>query len=167
MDLSPYLDSIHRDLLAAAAAGGPETTRTAEALGPALQASMRLSLLEALADASAEITTELTDTSVELRLHGRDAQFVVLETRQPPAEPPVAPAQAESGEAVRVTLRIAERLKEQAEQAATAEGISLNAWLVRAIAAALAGSGTPSAAARQRQSYGGNGPHRLVGWADA
>jgi hypothetical protein len=37
----------------------------------------------------------------------------------------------------RITLRLPESLKEQAERSAAEEGLSVNAWLVRAVAAAL------------------------------
>jgi HicB family len=140
MDLSPYLDALRRDLAATAAPGGPEVSRAAELLASSLEASARLCLLEALSDAAAEITTKLGTTSVEVRLRGRGADLVVSEA--PPAEPPhlpptqTAPADA-SADLARITLRLPEPLKEQVERAASAEGISVNAWLVRAIANAV------------------------------
>src|ERR1700761_55872 len=85
MDLTPYLETLRTDLTAAAAPGGPETTRAAELLGGALESSARLVLLEALSDAAAEITTRLTDASVEVRLRGRQADLVVNQAT--PAEP--------------------------------------------------------------------------------
>src|SRR4029450_4477116 len=77
MDLTPYLETLRADLAAAAAPGGPETTRAAELLGHSLESSARLALLEALSDAAAEITTRLTDATVEVRLRGREADLVV------------------------------------------------------------------------------------------
>ena len=56
MELSPYLETLQRELHAAAAPGGPEVTRTAELLSGSLDAAARLCLLEALSDAAAEIT---------------------------------------------------------------------------------------------------------------
>src|SRR3954447_20415730 len=87
MDLTPYLETLRAGLAAAAAPGGPETARAAELLGHSLEASARLALLEALSDAAAEITTELHDASVEVRLRGRSADFVV---NQLAVEPDVA-----------------------------------------------------------------------------
>ena len=43
---------------------------------------------------------------------------------------------ADTGDVARVTLRLPESLKEAVERAAAAEGISVNSWLVRAVAAA-------------------------------
>ncbi len=140
MDLTPYLETLRADLIAAAAPGGPETSRAAELLSHALEASARLSLLEALSDAAAEITTRLHDASVEVRLRGRDADLVVNHTavESPAAPAPPSELPAESGDLTRLTLRMPESLKTHVEQAAAAEGISVNAWLVRAVSAVLA-----------------------------
>jgi hypothetical protein len=133
MDLTRYLETLRADLTAAAAPGGPETTRAAELLGHSLAASARLALLEALSDAAAEITTRLPDASVEVRLRGREADLVVTQSA---AEAPAAPA-PDGGDLTRLTLRMPESLKTHVEQTAAAEGISVNAWLVRAVTAAV------------------------------
>jgi hypothetical protein len=140
MDLTPYLEALRADLAAAAAPGGPETTRAAELLGHSLAASARLALLEALSDAAAEITTRLSDVSVEVRLRGREADLVVTQQEAGPSAP--APP-ADSGDLTRLTLRMPEALKTHVEQLAAAEGISVNAWLVRAVTAAVSGPRTP------------------------
>jgi hypothetical protein len=144
MDLNPYLDSLRRELVASAAAGGEQMARTAELLAGSLEAATRLSLMEALADAADEVTAKLGNISVEVRLRGRDAEMVVTPLAHPEPEPaPTAPppGMAEgSGEVARITLRLPEGLKESVERTAVAEGISVNAWLVRAIAVAV---GTP------------------------
>jgi predicted DNA binding CopG/RHH family protein len=133
MDLTPYLETLRADLAAVAAPGGPETTRAAELLGHSLEASARLALLEALSDAAAEITTGLQDASVEVRLRGRSADFVVNQALAEP-EPEAAPGPTfEAGDLTRLTLRMPESLKTHVEQIAAAEGISVNSWLVRAI----------------------------------
>src|SRR5262245_49594271 len=137
MDLTQYLESLRRELAAAAAPGGPDVTRAAELLGGSLEASTRLLLLEALSDAAAEITAQLGDSSVEVRLRGREAQFVI--TRPEPGLTSAPPLGAEEGDQARITLRLAESLKQAVERAAASEGISVNAWLVRAIAAMVAG----------------------------
>jgi hypothetical protein len=147
MELSPYLEALRRDLAAAAAPAGPEVASAAELLGGSLEASARLCLLEALSDAAAEITTKLTHNAVEVRLRGREAQFVVTESEPAPAVAPETAAADQpstagpstEGDLARITLRIPEGLKEAVERAAAAEGISVNAWLVRAIAHVVAG----------------------------
>ncbi|NUR74063.1 MAG: toxin-antitoxin system HicB family antitoxin [Hamadaea sp.] len=135
MELSPYLENLQRDLTAAAAPGGDDVTRAAGLLAGSLEASARLCLMEALSDAAAEITSKLSSASVEVRLRGRDADLVVTETVFEPEQPiPAAttPPPTE-GEQARITLRLPEQLKEAVERAAAAEGVSVNAWLVRAL----------------------------------
>jgi hypothetical protein len=137
MDLNPYLEALRRDLAAAAAPGGPDVTRAAELLAGSLEASVRLCLLEALSDATAEITTQLESASVEVRLRGREADLVVTDTPQFAAPAPPPPPPTDAADLARVTLRLPEHLKGHVEHTANTEGISVNAWLVRAINAAL------------------------------
>ena len=135
MDLTPYLEALSADLVAAAAPGGTETARAAQLLGHSLEASARLAMLEVLSDAAAEITTRLPEASVEVRLRGREADLVVNRTaavREEPAAPVV-----DGGDLTRLTLRMPEALKTHVEQMAAAEGISVNSWLVRAVTAAV------------------------------
>jgi hypothetical protein len=57
----------------------------------------------------------------------------------PPASPtPPTTEGTDLGDIARITLRLPEGLKEAAERAAAAEAISVNAWLVRAIARVVA-----------------------------
>jgi HicB family len=166
MDLTPYLDSLRRELVASAAAGGEQMSRTAELLAGSIEAATRLSLMEALADAADEVTSQLGNMSVEVRLRGRDAEMVVTQLTHPepesaPAAPPPAMAEG-SGDVARITLRLPEGLKEVVERTAAAEGISVNAWLVRAIATAV---GTPKMPPfpHGRASFG----KRVTGFAQA
>ena len=135
MDLTPYLEALSADLVAAAAPGGTETAKAAQLLGHSLESSARLAMLEVLSDAAAEITTRLPEASVEVRLRGREADLVVNRTaavREEPAAPVV-----DGGDLTRLTLRMPEALKTHVEQMAAAEGISVNSWLVRAVTAAV------------------------------
>jgi hypothetical protein len=162
MDLTPYLEALRADLTAAAAPGGPETAKAAELLGHSLEASARLALLEALSDAAAEITTRLRDASVEVRLRGREADLVVNhEVAGPAVQQP--PAAVDGGDLTRLTLRMPEALKTHVEQTAAAEGISVNAWLVRAVAAAVNQAAGPP----PPPSSGGRFGRTITGFAQA
>lgn len=164
MELSPYLENLQRDLTAAAAPAGEEVTRAASLLAGALDASARLSLMEALSDAAAEITTKLSNASVEVRLRGREADLVVTEVAaEAPAASPAPAAPTAEGEQARITLRLPEQLKEAVERAAAAEGISTNAWLVRALWAATSRPTTPP----PPPGRGGNSSRRITGYAQA
>jgi hypothetical protein len=141
MDLEPYLETLRRDLAATAAPGGPDVARAADLLTSALDASVRLCLLEVLSDAADEITARLASATVEVRLRGGQADFVVTPADVTPT-PSVAPLEP-SGDVARITLRLPESLKDTVERAAGDEGVSVNTWLVRAVQAA-ARSGPPT-----------------------
>lgn len=136
MDLTPFLESLRRDLVAAAEAAGPETRQAAERLAFALDPSVRLALMEAISQAAAEITAEMPSGGVDVRLAGRDLDFVVQAGAPQPAASPAAPAPEdadEDGAVARITLRMPESVKARAEELAAAAGHSLNTWLVNVV----------------------------------
>jgi hypothetical protein len=170
MELSPYLEALGRDLAAAATTGGPEITRAADLLAGALDASARLCLLEALSDASAEITTKLESASVEVRLRGREADFVVTPitpVEEAAPQPAAPPASGDGGgDLTRITLRLPEWLKQEVEEAASVGGVSVNAWLVETIAAAVKSGRSPRAFPPMPPPPGRPG-RRFTGFAQA
>ena len=161
MDLSVFVDRVRRELAVVAEAGGPEAVAVAERLSAPLASSIQLALLEALSRAADEITQDLAPGSVEVRLRGGEPGFAVALPARPPAPsdvaPPLVPSMApmepddSSIEAdaatARINFRVPEPLKVRIEEAAAAEGRSVNAWLTRAATAALrspADRGAPS-----------------------
>src|SRR3954454_7174796 len=138
MDITPYVESLRRDLLAAADAAGPEARAATERLSYALDPAARLALMEAISQAAAEITAELPDGGVDVRLNGRELEFAV---HAPPAAAPTTlpptPADADEaeddGSVARITLRIPESVKAKAEELASRSGHSLNTWLVNIV----------------------------------
>ncbi|MET8990447.1 hypothetical protein ABZW49_33770 [Nonomuraea wenchangensis] len=173
MDLAPYVDQLRRELAVAAGAGGEETRALAERLSAALEPAARLALLEALSAAADEITRDLAPGAVEVRLRGRDPDFVVTpppgsgdvtyEEDDVPARPPVTPAppDADEGGTSRISLRVPEHLKPRIEEAAGREGLSVNAWLVRAVAGALDAGEPGRRPGRPPQPQSGR---RFSGW---
>ena len=138
MDITPYVDNLRRDLLAAAEAAGPEAHAAAERLTFALDPSARLALMEAISPAAAEITAEMSVGSVDVRLNGRELDFVVavMPPAPPPppsAPPPPSPEDVEEGGVARITLRLPESVKAKAEEFAARSGHSLNTWLVNVV----------------------------------
>jgi hypothetical protein len=145
MDLRPYVENLRRDLAVAADAGGQDARALAERLVAPLESAVRLMLLDALSAAADEITREFAPGSVELRLRTGEPEFVVTpapvdEPGEPPgdAAPPPAPPEGDEAATARINLRLPEQLKAGVEQAANRERLSVNAWLVRVAAAALA-----------------------------
>lgn len=149
MDLAPYVERLRRQLAVAAAVGGDEARALAELLTAPLESAARLTLLDALAAAMEEVTRELGPGSVDVRLRGPDPTFVVTTTPAPraygavtEAAPPL-PVETEEGGTARINLRLPAHLKARAEEAAGREGLSVNAWSVRALAAALPPAHSP------------------------
>lgn len=139
MDLQPYVDAVRHELTVAAAAGGADARDLAERLTAPLDSAIRLAMLEALSGAAEQITRELAPTSVEVRLRGRDPEFTVNAAAEE-SDPPVLPPQdADDGGTWRVSLRLPEQLRPRVDAAARGAGLSVNAWLVRAVSAALGG----------------------------
>jgi hypothetical protein len=139
MDLTSYVESLRHGLAVAAEAGGEEARLLAERLVAPLESAVRLALLDALSAAAEEITRELAPGSVDLRLRGREPTFVV--TPPPtefdvPAAPRAVPDSDDSATA-RINFRLPENLKSRVEEAAGRAGLSVNAWLVRAVANSL------------------------------
>jgi hypothetical protein len=154
MELNQHIEEVQRQLAVAAEAGGDEARALAERLTPTLDSVLRLTLLEVLGAAAAEITRELAPGSVDLRLRGREPEFVVT---QPPAEVTAEPAHeppSDEGPMSRINLRLPDNLKARIEQAAEREGLSINAWLVRAASSAVERSG-PRGPQRGGQQYRG------------
>jgi len=136
MQLSPYVETLRRDLAVAAEAGGEEARDLAERLAAPLESSVRLMLLDALSAAADEITRELAPGSVEVRLRGGEPEFVVSPPEADHDDIAVVPDDAATA---RINLRLPDQLKADVERAAARERLSVNAWLVRAIATAVAG----------------------------
>ncbi|WP_370948237.1 toxin-antitoxin system HicB family antitoxin [Amycolatopsis sp. cg5] len=166
MDLSPYITNLREDLAATASAGDDQTRRTAALLSAAIEPSVRLALMNALADLAAEVTASLPDHVVEVRLDGRDVRVVVTggaASEEPPAETPREPLPSiDGGDITRITLRLVEQIKGQAEKAAQAQGVSLNTFVSQAVQGALGKSGGH----QRHQDKGKRSDSRLHGWVE-
>ena len=180
MDLSAYLTQLREDLTTAASAGDDQTRQTAAVLSAAIEPAARLAIMNAMSDLAAEVTTQLDGQVVDVRLDGRDVRVVVTGSGHEHAEPsgestPPPPPLGDSGDVSRITLRLLEQIKSQAEQAASTQGVSLNTWMAQAVQGALHGGhprggwgqGGPWGPSAQpgRGRWGGAGPQsRVHGW---
>jgi hypothetical protein len=178
MDLTRFVDDLQHRLALAADAGGEDARHLAQRLTAPLDAAVRLVLLEALSTAAGEISAELAPGSVDVRLRGGEPEFVV-DVPTARAEPdttagaaasaaPAAPSglpgpapEADDTATTRTTLRLPDSLKAQVEVAAARDGLSVNSWLVRAVAAALEQPSVRPAPQARPEQRGGN---RLTGW---
>ena len=146
MNLTIVIDSLKQDLAAVAELGDERSARIAERLAETAGAGLRLRLLDVLAQAALELTEKLPSGHVEVRLAGQEPELVFVE------------ADAETGAggedlSARITLRLPDSLKRSIETAAAREGVSVNTWLVRALARA-ADSRPRSTPGRRLTGYG-------------
>jgi hypothetical protein len=131
MQISVHVEALQSDLAAVAAVGSLEQTETVQRISAALEASVRLRLLEAITDAAHELTPQVPG-HVEVRLVGGDPSLVYVE-----GEPEHGWQGGEDSLTARITLRLPGSLKAGVEAAASRDGISVNSWLVAAISRSL------------------------------
>jgi hypothetical protein len=168
MDLTEHVESIRRQFAAAAEGGGDEARAQAERLFAPLESAIRLALQDVLVAAAEEITCELAPGSVELRLRGREPEFVVSLPRSeltPEAGEisvsGIGASDRDDGATARINLRLPEHLKTRVDEAAANEGLSINTWLVRAIGTVL----ERSSPARRQDRRPPTGSQRYTGWS--
>ena len=139
MELGQYVSDLQRQLVDAAANGTDDMRAVAERLASGLDAATRLVLLDALSTAAGEITRDLAPGSVDVRLRGREVEFVVTQsvTEADGDDRPATTVDLDDASTSRTTLRLPDALKVRVDEAAASDGLSVNTWLVRAIAAAL------------------------------
>jgi predicted transcriptional regulator len=139
MDLGQYVSDLQRQLVEAAENGAKDTRAVAERLAGGLDAATRLVLLDALSAAAGEITRDLAPGSVDVRLRGREVEFVVTQSigDADGDDLPASNVDLDDASTSRTTLRLPDAVKARVDEAAAADGVSVNTWLVRAIAAAL------------------------------
>jgi len=190
MDLSPYVESVRAGVVNASSLADEQTQHVAARIGTAIESSTRLALIQALSDATGTISAELAPSSVELRMVGGDPEFVVsLQTSEteptllmPESEEPgedsaaAETLDAEDEPVARITLRLPQSVKARVDEMASADGISTNAWLIRAVMDALSERSGPAQAWPQPPrppappspdavfgEYGPFGPHGVFG----
>ena len=149
MQLSPHVEALQNDLAAMAGMADEATRETVHRIAAALDSALRLRMLEAVTDAANEISGQLAAGNVEIRLAGGDPQLVVAEQAEE-----AAPSMGDEAATARITLRLPEGLKASAEAAAAREGMSVNSWLIQAIARSVDRRGVPARSSR-----------RISGWA--
>jgi len=130
MNLTIVLDGLQQDLQRLSELGDERSAQVAERLGEALGSSLRLKLLDLLSQVAVELSSKLPSGHIEVRLAGQEPELVFVDA------PGEAAGMAGEELSARISLRLPESLKTTVEQAAAREGISTNAWLVRAIARA-------------------------------
>ena len=131
MNLTIVLEGLQEDLQGLAELGDDRSAQIARRLTDALGSNLRLKVLDLLGQAALELSSKIPSGHIEVRLAGQEPEFVFVDDA--PAD--MAGAAGEDLSA-RISLRLPDSLKASVERAAEREGISVNAWLIRAIARA-------------------------------
>jgi hypothetical protein len=122
-----HIESIRADL--ESLAGDDQALREAVLrLARALEPSLHLRLLDLVGEVALELSDQLPSGHVDVRLAGRDAHLIYVPEEESSSAPPL-----DDETTARLTLRMPEGLKARVEEAAAREGVSTNAWLVRAV----------------------------------
>lgn len=152
MELTPYVASLNSALVTSAQTSSPEVREAAERLAHGMEPAIRLTFMEMASDVAAEVTARLDGDVVDVRLRGGNPEIVVdrraVSDEAPttpygtPPVPPTAPLPPQppvddDGGTSRISLRLPDYLKSQVDEAAAAEGVSVNTWLIRAAQSAL------------------------------
>ena len=128
MQLAPHVEALLADVADIAAVGDEATAQAARRLSVALRSAAGLRFLDALTEATLELSAQLSNGHVEVRLAGQDPSLVYVDEGTGDE-----PAPSDEGLTARITLRLPEGLKAGIEASAAREGLSVNAWIVRAL----------------------------------
>jgi HicB-like protein involved in pilus formation len=130
MNLTIVLEGLQQDLQGIAELGDERSAQIASRLGEVLGSNLRLKMLDLFSQVAVELSSKLPSGHVEVRLAGQEPELIFVDT-------PAGDAGAAGEElSARISLRLPESLKTAVERAAAREGVSTNAWLIRAIARA-------------------------------
>jgi HicB family len=150
MQIDGYIQALREDLVRVASLGDETTSRAAELLSVAIEASLARRLQDVLAEAALELNAQLDAAHVEVRIAGRDPELVLVREDGSISEP------VDEAFSARITLRLPESLKQRVESAAAREGASVNTWLVQAL--------QRSVESKSNRSISGGSRNRLTGY---
>jgi hypothetical protein len=130
MNLTIVLEGLQQDLQGIAELGDERSAQIASRLGEVMGSSLRLKMLDLFSQVAVELSSKLPSGHIEVRLAGQEPELVFVDA-------PGGDAGMVGEElSARISLRLPESLKAAVEKAADREGVSTNAWLIRAIARA-------------------------------
>jgi hypothetical protein len=149
VQLEPHVEAVRAELASLATLGGDDVAAAAERLSQGLGSALGLRLLAVLSEAALEVSSQLLSGHVEVRLAGQEPSLVYVEAEHVPAAP-----STEDGLTARITLRLPDSLKVSLEVAAGSEGVSVNTWIIRALARFLVSPATGVRAGNRLTGYG-------------
>ena len=149
MKMSLVVDGLRSDVVAVGELGDDAVAEAAERIAAVLDRSVPGRVLDLLSDAAVELSAELPDGRVEIRVAGDDVDLAYV------ADEHVPTADGDADLSARITLRLGEGLKSRVEERASAEGVSVNTFIVRALERGTSAQRSRGAAAGNRlRGYG-------------
>jgi hypothetical protein len=128
MKMSLVVDGLRSDVVAVGELGDDTVAEVAERIADLLSRSVPGRVLDLLSDAAAELTASLPEGRIDIRVAGDDIDMTFVGDELSSVPPP---AGAGDDLSARITLRLGEGLKSRLEQGATADGVSVNTFVVR------------------------------------
>lgn len=158
MAINDQIQMVQDQLAAAGASVGGAVEEASSRLSVLVEPALRLAFQQVLSEASTNLGRQLEGVArIELRLEEGEPVLIGIPVPavvpDPSNDTMTTPfIQADSvpmeagpdGPVTRFTLRIPDGLKERVDLAATAEGLSLNTWFVRAASRALSNAPIPT-----------------------
>jgi hypothetical protein len=148
MQIDGLIQALREDLVRVAALGDETTSRAADLLSIAIEASLGRRIQDVLAQAALELNDQLETAHVEVRIAGHDLQLVLVR------EDGTTPEPVDEALSARITLRLPESLKERVESAASRDGSSVNTWLVQVLQRAVESHRPMSVGRNRLTGYG-------------
>src|ERR1051325_8746488 len=127
MQIDGLIQALREDIVRVAAVGDESTSRAANLLSVAIEASLGRRIQDVRAQAALELNDQLESAHVEVRIAGHDLQLVLVR------EDGTTPEPVDEAYSARITPRLPESLKQRVESSAAREGASVNTWLVQAL----------------------------------
>jgi predicted DNA binding CopG/RHH family protein len=148
MQIDGLIQALREDLVRVAALGDETTSRAADLLAIAIEASLGRRIQDVLAQAALELNDQLESAHVEVRIAGHDLQLVLVR------EDGSGPEPVDEAYSARITLRLPESLKQRVESSAARDGASVNTWLVQALQRAVESHRPMSTGRNRLTGYG-------------
>jgi hypothetical protein len=146
--MSQAVEGLCSDVETLAELGDEVVAGVVDRIGSVLTRSAPTRILDLLSEVAAELSDELPDGHVEIRVVGDDVELAYVEEHR-------ASPEDEGDQSARITLRLPEALKARIEQAASEQGASVNAWVLRTLERGVTSSyGRPSRGGKRLRGYG-------------
>src|SRR5690348_6538109 len=100
MQIDGHIQALREDLARVASLGDESTSRAADILSVALEASLGRQIQDVLAEAALELNAQLDEAHVEVRIAGRDPELVLVR------EDGSLPEPVDEAFSARITLRL-------------------------------------------------------------